>query len=197
MTDKSKNNQPKADQKPEHKAEPQKVEPPKQDQKTEAPQKELTPLEAAQKQVAELTDMLKRNQAEFQNYQKRQEQQSRQMVMFSTQRVVTKLIPIIDMFELSLKHKDKVEEFITGVEMIHQSFVQLLSDEQVIVPELIGKKFDPKLAKAIGTKYVKGVDENTVIEVVSKCYMIEDRVIKHANVIVSAAADSSAGQSKK
>lgn len=157
----------------------------------------LSPLEAAQKEVAQLTDMLKRVQAEFSNYQKRQEQQSRQMVQFSSQRIITKLIPIFDMFDLSVRHKDKVDEFIAGVEMIHGSFSKLLADEQVVIPELVGQKFDSKLAQAVGTRYVKGTPPGIVLEVATNAYVLGDRTIKYASVIVSAAEESSSTASKQ
>lgn len=166
-------------------------------QKTDSVESNLTPLEAAQKQIAELTDMLKRNQAEFSNYQKRQEQQSRQMVQFSSQRIITKLIPIFDMFDISVKHKDKVDEFIAGVEMIHASFAKLLADEQVIIPDLKGQKFDSKLAQAVGTRYVKGTPAGIVLEVATNAYVLGDRTIKYGSVIVSAAEESSSDASKQ
>ena len=143
-------------------------------------------LAKLQKDLADLTDLLKRNQAEFENYQKRVDAQTQQVAAFASQRIITRLVPIVDMFELALKHKENVVEFMSGVEMIHHSFAQMLADEHVTIPTLVGEKFDPRFARAVGTRVVDGKDAGIVLEVMSKCYVLYDRVVRHANVIVSA-----------
>ncbi len=157
----------------------------------------LTQLEKLQTDVSQLTDMLKRKQAEFENYQKRMEAQSNQLVAFSAQRILTKVIPVIDMFELALKHKENAVEFANGLEMIHSSFERLLADENVQTPSLVGEKFDSKFALAVGTKVVAGKPAGIVLEQMSNCYVLNDRVIKYANVIVSAAPSSGDAASHK
>lgn len=149
-----------------------------QEEQVETPQ---TPEE----QAAELTDMLQRKQAEFQNYQKRMQDQQREYIKFASVRLIERLLPIVDMFDMAVAHKDKKDDFIAGMEMVHKQFNDVLAQENLKSESLLNKPFDPAKAQAMGKVVDDSVPENTIVQEIQKHYTIGDRVIRHARVMVS------------
>lgn len=142
---------------------------------------ELTP----EQKVAELTDLLKRKQAEFVNYQNRMEAMQKEQSKFASQRLIEKLLPIVDMFDLSVAHKEQKDQFIAGMEMIHTQLGEVLESEGVTSPDLVEKPFDPALAQAVSVESRDDVDPNIVLAQHQKCYQLGGRTIRHARVVVS------------
>ncbi|MFT7615970.1 MAG: molecular chaperone GrpE [Candidatus Woesearchaeota archaeon] len=142
--------------------------------------KEKTP----QEQIAELTDMLRRNQAEFENYRKRKDAQQGEFIKFAKEQLITKLIPTLDMFDLALTHKDNVKEVVTGIEMVQQQLHDILGHEGVQVVHTLNTKFDPAIAQAVSTQE-SDKEENTVVQEYTPAYKMHDKVIRHARVVVA------------
>ena len=144
--------------------------------------------------VVELTDLLKRKQAEFVNYQNRMESMQREQTKFAAQRLIEKLIPIVDMFDLSVAHKEQKDQFIAGMEMIHSQLGGLLESEGVEAVDLLDKLFDPALAQAVSVEPRDDVQPNTVIAQHQKCYRLGNRTIRYARVVVSAKPDEESSE---
>src|SRR3989344_425102 len=102
----------------------------KGDVKEESPQKSKEALS-----VEELTDLLKRTQANFDNYRKQMQafvEESRKM---AAKDMVLKLLPVIDNFELALKSVDPDQgnkEFIQGMQLIHDQLMKTLEESSVV-----------------------------------------------------------------
>jgi molecular chaperone GrpE len=117
------------------------------------------------------------------------------MVRFSTEELITKLLPVLDDFERSLKMSKErgnpIENgndesgFIRGVELIYTKFKKLLETHGVKEMNVVGQPFDPNLHDALLQMPKEDVPPHTVIEQVDKGYMLHDKVIRHARVIVS------------
>ncbi len=136
-------------------------------------------------QVLDLTNTLKRVQADFENYRKRVESQRAESVKFASQAVIKKLLPIIDDFELALNQVgDSSDPFVKGVEMIYASLLDLLEQEGVSVINPLGLPFDPFRHEALLTRH-SDQPANTVVEVMQKGYALFDRVLRPARVVVS------------
>ncbi len=172
-------------------------------QQQQAPESSKEPGDAAQAKIAELEesvnqykDQLLRKAAEFENYKRRTENDLASMVRFSTEELITKLLPVLDDFERSLKmskerggtseNGNDESGFIRGVELIYAKFKKLLETHGVKEMSVIGQPFDPNLHDALLQMPKEGVPPHTVIEQVDKGYMLHDKVIRHARVIVSA-----------
>ncbi|MFT4313430.1 MAG: nucleotide exchange factor GrpE [Candidatus Woesearchaeota archaeon] len=156
------------------------------------PQEEHTQTEESelQNQIAELTDMLKRTQAEFANYQKRMESQNQEQAKFRSQMVLQKFIPIFDNFSLAMMHTENKDECIAGVQMIKQQFWDVLESEGVERPDLVGKPFDPSVAEAIQTTHDITKEDDVVVKEVVKAYTLHGKVIRHAKVVVNKKDDT-------
>lgn len=146
--------------------------------------------------VAMYKDQLLRKAAEFENYKKRVENDFASMTKFSTEELIQKLLPVLDDFERMIKATKAAEEkegkndsaFIRGVELIYSKYRRILEAQGVKEFETLGKPFDPALHDALMQMPKDGVPPHTVIEEVEKGYMLHEKVIRHARVIVSAEA---------
>ena len=146
--------------------------------------------------VSMYKDQLLRKAAEFENYKKRVENDFASMTKFSSEELIQKLIPVLDDFERMIKATKSAEEkegkadssFIKGVELIYSKYRRILEAQGVKEFETLGKPFDPALHDALMQMPKEGVPPHTVIEEVEKGYMLHEKVIRHARVIVSAEA---------
>ena len=132
-------------------------------------------------------DRIKRLQADYDNYRKRTIKEHLEHIKRANKDLVSKILPIIDNFELALDAGLKLEkddDFYRGIKMIHDKLIEVLEKENVTVIEPVGEEFDPKVCEAAVTEAVKDVDEGEVLEVLRKGYMIDDFVIRPAVVKV-------------
>ena len=130
--------------------------------------------------IKELTELLQRVQADFENYKKRVEKEKSEFVNYAKKDMILKLLPILDNFELALKNKEK--EFHKGVELIYAQIVSILEKEGVKTINPLNEKFDPFRHEALLTE--KSDKEDIVLEVFQKGYALNDKVIRHARVKV-------------
>lgn len=155
-----------------------KVEQKEESNNKESKQEEVKELTCEEKLV-EMTNLLQNLQADFQNYRKRVEKEKEQTMNFVKKNLILKILPSLDMFELSLVHKDNHEQFVQGVEMIRGQLKNFISQEGFV--EIKETKFDPLLHEAIDA--VPG-ELDTVVEIVQKGYKLNDQVIRCARVRV-------------
>ena len=142
----------------------------------------------AEKQVEYYKDLLLRKVAEFDNFKKRVENDSASSLRFARVDIIQRLLPVIDDFERSLKlSKDRRESeaFAKGVDLIYQKLVKFLEFQGVKEIESLGKEFDVHYHDALLQVPRNDVPPHVVIEVVEKGYSLEDRVLRHAKVVVS------------
>ena len=139
-------------------------------------------------QIAELTDKVKRQLAEFENFRNRTEKEKSQMYMVGARDVIEKLLPVVDNFERGLKsipEDQKDGPVASGMEMIYKQLITVLTDLGVTPIEAVGQEFDPNFHQALMMEAVEGVEPNHVTEVLQKGYMLKDRILRAAMVKVS------------
>lgn len=121
---------------------------------------------------------------DFESYKRRMKLNTEQTQMQGVIQVVTKLIDICDTFELASKHLEG--DNLKGFEMVHQQFLQILTEFGVKEIEAMGQPFDCMTMNAL-SKIDRG-EENTdkVVEVYKKGYILGEKVIRYAEVIVGA-----------
>jgi len=145
-------------------------------------------LSQAEKQVEFYKDQLLRKVADFDNFKKRMEVESASIFKYAKADIIQELLPVIDDFERSLKlAKDRRESeaFTKGVELIYQKLSKFLQTQGVKEIESLGKEFDVHFHDALLQVPRSDVPPHVVIEVVDKGYTLDDRVLRHAKVIVS------------
>ena len=139
-------------------------------------------------QIAELTDKLKRQLAEFENFRNRTDKEKSQMYAVGAKDVIEKILPVIDNFERGLKsipEDQKGGPMASGMEMIYKQLITVLSDLGVTPIEAVGQEFDPNLHNAVMHAEDEGLGENIVAEEFQKGYKYKDTVLRHSMVKVA------------
>jgi molecular chaperone GrpE len=162
-------------------------------QQTQSPKLAPAELEDMRKRAAErdeYLDLARRTQAEFQNYQKRAQRERDQERQYFAAGYVRDLLPVLDNLERATAAAKKAGEtgpLVQGVHMVLNQFVELLKKYGVTPIEAEGKPFDHNLHEALVEQPSKDHPPNTVIHVEERGYMIGDRVLRPAKVVVSSA----------
>ncbi|MBW2971964.1 nucleotide exchange factor GrpE [Candidatus Woesearchaeota archaeon] len=146
--------------------------------------KKDTKTDADESKIAELTDDLKRVQADFENYKKRVERDSSKLCEYSKAELIKKLLTVLDSFEIALKSTRNHEEFVKGVELIYSQLYTLLKDEGLQHIEAQGKPLDPRLHEVMLFEK-SDKEEDTILEELQKGYRLKDIVIRHSKVKVA------------
>ena len=139
-------------------------------------------------QIEELTDRVKRQMAEFDNFRKRTEKEKAAMFEVGAKSVVEKILPVIDNFErglAGLTEEQKAEPFAQGVEMTYKQLMTTLESIEVKPIEAVGKEFDPNPHNAVMHVEDENLGENVVAEEFQKGYTYRDSVIRHSMVKVA------------
>ena len=146
-------------------------------------------LEEKEKELEELRDLYVRKLAEFDNYRKRTQREFIDLVKNANADLILQILPVVDDFERSLRaandHTENFEAFIEGVRMIYQKLLGVLEKQGVKRIESVGKPFDPEKHEALMQVESSEHEPNTVVEEHQAGYVLNDRVLRHAKVIVS------------
>lgn len=142
-------------------------------------------LAKSQAVIADYTDHLKRLQAEFENYCKRVEKERKEYAGLASEKLIVKLLLIIDDFERALATlKNMPEEARKGIEMIFKNLHKILDEERVEPIQSVGQKFDPYKHEVI-LKVENDQPEDIIVEELQKGYTMNGKVIRYAKVKVS------------
>ena len=154
----------------------------------EEDQPEIEPLVVLQKENQDLKDQLLRFAAEFDNFKKRSERDRISMIEFSSLELFRKILPVLDDLERSLQASDETREdesLFKGIEMVYNNFIKILSDLGLEPMKSVGTDFDPEHHEAMMQIAKEGVEPQIVLEEPLKGYVYNDRVVRHAKVVVS------------
>ncbi len=152
-------------------------------------------IAALEAQNAQVRDQLLRKAAEFENYKRRTENDFAALTKYAGENVIVRILPILDDLDRSLKSARESagnESLIRGIELIQQKFLKALEGLGLKTMECAGKEFDVAYHDALLQVPRSDVAPHTVVEEVEKGYLLFDKVIRHAKVIVSAPADGTA-----
>ena len=139
-------------------------------------------------QIEELTDRLKRNMAEFDNFRKRTEKEKSAMYEIGAKDVISKILPVVDNFErgiAAIPEEMKGTPVEDGMEKIYKQLIKALEDMGVKPIEAVGKEFDPNLHNAVMHTEDDNLGENIVAAEFQKGYTYRDSVIRHSMVQVA------------
>ena len=138
--------------------------------------------------IEELTDRVKRQMAEFENFRKRTEKEKSSMYEMGARDIIERILPVIDNFErgLAVIPEDKKEDPIAeGMEKIYKQIQKVFEEAGVKPIEAAGKEFDPNFHNAVMHVEDGSLGENIVAEELQKGYMYRDSVVRHSMVKVA------------
>ena len=146
-------------------------------------------LEAARAAAEAARDQLLRKAAEFENFRRRTEAEYANTVRNANESLITALLPIVEDFLRSLNAAPRGDDpFTKGVELIYQKLMSVLEARGLRAFDAVGRPFNVDEHDALLQVPRADVPPGTVVEEISRGYRLNDRVIRHARVIVSSAA---------
>ncbi len=165
----------------------------------DALQEELTNL---QQEIARFRELYLRKLADFDNYRKRQEREMGEFRRFANGELLRDCLPVLDNLERALAVPGGAAGGLReGVELVLRQFKDVLGRNGLAEVDPIGRPFDPTLHEAISRNEDSRVQEPTVVQVLQKGYLLGERLIRPALVIVAVPAGSTrqadAGQSSE
>ena len=138
--------------------------------------------------IEELTDQLKRQMAEFDNFRKRTDKEKSAMYEIGAKEIIEKMLPIVDNFERGLGGvpEDKREDpFVEGMNKIYKQMMTAFEELGVKPIEAVGSEFDPNLHNAVMHVDDEEAGENVVVEEFQKGYLYKENVVRHSMVKVA------------
>ena len=145
-------------------------------------------LKATEEKLAEVQDKYVRLSAEFDNYRKRTLREKMDMVRFSGEEMLLKIIPFMDDFDRALLNMDITSEgsaMKSGIELIYNKFSEFLKLNGVKEIEALDKDFNVDLHEAVAKMPVTEEEKKgKVIDVIQKGYFLQDKVIRFSKVVV-------------
>ena len=138
-----------------------------------------------EQQIEDLTDRLKRNMAEFDNFRKRTEKEKSSMYIIGAKDIIEKILPVVDNFERGLAQATEGDPFAEGMEKIYRQLTTTLESLGVEPIEAVDKEFNPDLHNAVMHVEDESVGDNIIVEELQKGYTYKGFVVRHSMVKVA------------
>ena len=152
-------------------------------------EEELDPTVRAERERDEYLDQLRHMAAEFDNYKKRVAREHEELRVRAAERLLSDLLPVFDDLERALAAIETAEKeaIVDGVALVHRALWTLLEREGVTELDPKGDLFDPHRHEALLSQ-PSDAAEGTVLEVIQKGFLLGDRVLRPARVVVAGGA---------
>ncbi len=148
-------------------------------------EKEPSELDKLKEENAALSDKYLRILAEYDNFRKRSQKERDAIYPEAVASAVEKILPVMDNIDRALAADCSDAEFKKGIELIKQSFDDALSKLGISEIKAMGEQFDPNFHNAVMHVEDDSAEENTIVEVFQKGYVLGDRVVRFAMVKVA------------
>lgn len=136
----------------------------------------------------QLKDQSLRRIAELENYKRRTEKEFLAHLEYANEGLISDLLPAIDDFERSLEHSEKTDNndsLKEGVVLIYKKLMSTLEKKGLKKMESVGQEFDPEKHQALMNVESDKYESGYVIEEHLKGYTLNDKVIRHSQVMVT------------
>lgn len=146
-------------------------------------------LSAAQAETQKNWDLYLRERAELENFRKRMQREKEDLVRFANENLLREILTVVDNLERAIEHARKNEEtvqgLLEGVEMTLSQCQKLLEKFGVTPVVAVGEPFDPTWHEAMGQLESSEHPANTVLQEMQKGYVLNDRLLRPALVLIS------------
>ncbi|MBW1898050.1 MAG: nucleotide exchange factor GrpE [Deltaproteobacteria bacterium] len=148
-------------------------------------------LESVRQEARDNYDRFVRLSAEFENYKKRASREMSEFRKYANETIVRALLPVVDNLERAIESSGDDENatscVVEGVEMTLKEILKVFEQFEVKPVESLEQPFDPGFHEAMMREESDEYPENTVIKELQKGYLMHERLIRPAMVVVSAA----------
>ena len=153
---------------------------------------------AMQAQMDALREQLLRMAADFDNYRKRSRREQEDARRFGNDRLLYDRLPVIDNLDRALSHSEgHADPVIAGVRMVAKQFHDILATQGVKAFVSEGTPFDPEKHEAVGQEESHDVPAGAVLREMQAGYVIHERLLRPARVLVATAPASDKDKSTK
>lgn len=141
--------------------------------------------------LAEIEELKKENLrvlADSENFKKRLRREKDEYCKFATAGILEEIIPVIDNLDLALAHGRQSKactDLVAGVDMTMRIFLDIMKKHGLEQIADLDAPFDPARHEAMSQVERADLDENTICELLQKGYLLKDRLLRPAKVIVS------------
>ncbi len=145
-------------------------------------------LQQSQLEASQNLETAQRAQAEIVNFRRRTDEERITLGKYANERLINKLLPVVEELNLALSHAEKVSAdnpWLEGVKLIQRKLDNVLQSEGVTEIEALGAEFNPMEHEALGTLETTEHPPGRVAEVVRAGYRLHERVIQPAQVMVA------------
>ena len=139
-------------------------------------------------QLREAEERVLRTAADAENFKKRLQREKEEQTRYANETFMRDLLPVIDNLERALQHSETAsnqEGLLEGLNMTLKGFVDTLERFGCTALEAIGKTFDPNFHEAVSQEESSELEPNTVVKELQKGYLLKERLLRPAMVIVS------------
>ena len=156
-----------------------------EDSKSDA---EADKLAEALTEIDSLKDKYLRQVAEFDNYRKRTLKEKTELILNGGEKVLSALLPVLDDLDRAMQNIEKSNDVKTlkeGVTLIIDKLTKILQGQGLQKMDTVGKEFDTDFHEAVALiPAPEEAQKNHVIDCVQPGYMLNEKVIRHAKVVV-------------
>jgi len=145
-------------------------------------------LAAKEAEAAANWDKFVRERADLENYRKRMQKEKEELLKYGNESLILEILPILDNMERALAHASEESQagVVEGVRLTHGMLLATLKKFGVVPLEVArGAAFDPALHHAVHQVESDELPPNTVSEVFQQGYMLNDRLLRAAMVVVA------------
>ncbi len=145
-------------------------------------------VEILKNEAASYKEQLLRKAAEFDNYKRRTEREFLDNIQNASQELILELLPVLDDLERSIAHAREEQAdtpMLQGVELVYKNLMALLEKRGLKAIPSVGEEFDPDKHNALMQVETDKVDSGYVADEHVKGYMLNDKVLRHAQVLVA------------
>jgi molecular chaperone GrpE len=146
-------------------------------------------LQEARQQAQESYDRLLRVSAEFDNYKKRTAREMQDVIKYANENILKELLTVVDNLERAIDAAgvDRTDDdpLVKGIHLTLSEVLKILERHKVIPVKAMGEPFDPAYHQAMMQEEVADQAPNTVVREMQKGYVIHDRLLRPAMVVVS------------
>jgi molecular chaperone GrpE len=146
-------------------------------------------LKLKEQEAQENYDRLLRVSAEFDNYKKRASREMEEFRKYSNQSLIKEMLSVVDNLELAMNsangHKAIDKGLLDGLAMTHKEIIKVFEKFSVKPISAMGQTFDPAYHEAVMQEETDEYPANTVINELQKGYLIHDRLLRPAMVVVA------------
>lgn len=145
-------------------------------------------VDRLEREIADLRDRSMRTLADFDNYRKRADRERTEVRRYALMEPLRDLLEVVDNLERAVAAGGSADDLKLGIDMTLRQLGDVLRRHGVSAIEAAGKPFDPAVHEAVSRQEAEGVDEPTVADELQKGYLLHERLVRPARVVVAVPA---------